>query len=162
MPRRNATVANAVETLCVSLNVEQLDGPDLSHKVLRVLKTINSVPLRSPLVEQAKFTGTEKLFKRLQTHHRADCLTPDILTAASTALFGPAPGTEALRLLRAEAIMSVAEMQAGVAEIPDSALTETAGSMKAEIESLLTSESSSHVRRVLERAQKAWCAFQAS
>lgn len=130
----------------MSQNVDLLKkGPDPLQGLLKVLTTINDIPLRTVAVETAKFNGIKKLMDRYSRRGSAALsFTPEVLESLRKALFGAAPGSESLRLLRAEAILSVTD----ASSTPRSEVAN-------DISILVANENSGHVRSVLERARAA-------
>ncbi|KAK5132562.1 hypothetical protein LTR08_008879 [Meristemomyces frigidus] len=104
---RQATLAGAVSSLLASVNPSVLKAGELTQALSRALHAI--VTLRGPSagVWRSTYVGLTHLCQRLEKEGEGRSLGSDAPDHLKALLFGPDPGTEALRLLRADAIVAL-------------------------------------------------------
>ncbi|KAF2769317.1 ARM repeat-containing protein [Teratosphaeria nubilosa] len=132
------TTANAVEALFASINPAVLEAEKLLQVFSRSLKTVANLAQRQPSrpVWRSTFVPLRELFRRFAQAGKGDLVKQaEVTTNIKVLLFGPDPGTEALRLLRADAIVELVRVCA-----------EMKRTMQAEILALQQSEASTAVR----------------
>jgi proteasome component ECM29 len=102
-------LAAAVESLFASINPSIGDTTATEKAISQALATVAAAQFQSSVVRRSTFNALRQLFDRLQEHMQANAVNPNAESHIKTLLFGPDPGTEALRLLRADAIVSLAK-----------------------------------------------------
>lgn len=85
-------------------------GEKLMQATSRALAAL-LITLQAPSasVWRSTYSGLTHLFTRLEQEGEGDSLRPDMQGYLKALLFGPDPGTEALRLLRADALVAMAK-----------------------------------------------------
>ncbi|KAK3116575.1 proteasome component M29 [Teratosphaeriaceae sp. CCFEE 6253] len=106
---KESTLAAGVESLLASLNPAVSSGASLTQALSQALDVIASVSSPSASVRRSTYTALKQLSDRLRKKGKGEVLGANVETRLRPLLFGPDPGTEALRLLRADAIASVVE-----------------------------------------------------
>ncbi|KAH9829277.1 ECM29 protein [Teratosphaeria destructans] len=111
----HSTTANAVEALLASINPAVLEAGKLLQVFTRSLKTVANLAQRKPSRPfwRSTFTALQKLFHRFAQAGKGDSVEQaEVTSDIKVLLFGPDPGTEALRLLRADAIVELVRVSA--------------------------------------------------
>lgn len=137
--RRQATLAGAVESLFASINPAVLKGEKLTQVLSRAFTTVAALPEPSGAVWRSTYTSLKRLFERLAKAREPDSIGADAHLHAL--LFGPDPGTESLRLSRADAIVQLAKLSPTRAE-----------AIRADVRALQRDEKSIAVRDRLAKA----------
>ncbi len=114
------------------------------HALSQALDMVASLAAPSAPVHRSTYMGLKQLFDRLRKHSKGNALGSDAEASLKVMLFGPDPGTEALRLLRADATVSAIE-----------ASPPLASALSADIQALLAVEKSLQVRDRLATAAAA-------
>jgi proteasome component ECM29 len=110
--RREATLAAAVESLFASINPAVLEGDSMMRAASRSLELAQQVAQQAPSksIWRSIYSSLKQLFERLSKTGKQVCFSGVADEKLRLLLFGQDPGTEALRLLRAEAIVEGAEL----------------------------------------------------
>ncbi|EME80221.1 uncharacterized protein MYCFIDRAFT_104048, partial [Pseudocercospora fijiensis CIRAD86] len=140
----DATTAAAIEALFASINAHVSDGNMLLRQLSRAMHevaTTNAQAGTKPSILRSTFEGVARTFARVREQKREVTLDAPATDALKTLLFGPVVGVEAVRLMRADAIVSAAR-----------ALPSVGDAMKEEVSVLMASETSSAVRERLRAA----------
>ncbi|KAK5110807.1 hypothetical protein LTR62_005518 [Meristemomyces frigidus] len=136
---RQATIAAAAEALLAAINVRL--SSNLDEQISQSAQTLAATPSTAASVRKSTYVGLKRLFERIKQHETAQCSSAATLSATKPLLFGPDPGTEALRLHRAEAILSM------VAAVPEWGVL-----VSQDVDGLVAEERSKGVRDCLLRA----------
>lgn len=102
-------MAAAVECLFASINPVAMSVEKLTQAMSQALASVAALPPRSTGLWRSSYAGLAQLFEGLTKVGERGSLSPDARDHLKTLLFGPDPGTEALRLLRADAIVAMAK-----------------------------------------------------
>lgn len=132
--RKEATVAAAVESLLASINPNVLPQDVLDQRIMQALSAVATLKSQPASSWRSTYVGLNEMFHRLQHQDEKDLsnsLGSETTDHLRRLLFGPDPGTEALRLLRADAIIAMVE-----------ASSPLASAMRADILALITEEKS--------------------
>lgn len=132
----------AVEAVFASINPSVSDGARLSSALTDAITLVASMHHHPAGVRRVFYGGLAKVFDRIRQKGKGDSINFD-LTALKTLFFGPEIGIEALRLVRADAIVAIEKSS------PTLALK-----MKEEVGTLEILEKSSVVRDRLAQAFK--------
>ncbi|KAK0833907.1 proteasome component M29 [Friedmanniomyces endolithicus] len=141
---KRATLAASVESLLASTNPGVLADEKLGHALSQALDMVASLAVPSAPVHRSAYMGLKQLCDRLRKHGKGSAVGSDAERPLKILLFGPDPGTEALRLLRADATISAIE-----------ASQPLASALNADIHALLADEKSLQVRDRLATAAAA-------
>ncbi|KAK4540262.1 hypothetical protein LTR36_009667 [Oleoguttula mirabilis] len=106
---KQATLGGAVESLLASINPAVLRGEKLTQAISRALAAVATLQAPSASVWRSTYLGLTQLFTRVEQGDEGRDLGTDAQNHLKVLLFGPDPGTEALRLLRANAIVAMAK-----------------------------------------------------
>ncbi|KAK3670099.1 proteasome component M29 [Recurvomyces mirabilis] len=136
---RQAISAAAAETLLASVNVVVMDDETLVNAITQTAGALVSIPAPSTSIRRSIYSGLKKLFDRVEDSDRGKCISTEAADTMRPLLFGPDPGTEALNLSRAAAIISV------VKAVPH-------WEVKDRIRTLVSEERSAKVRGLLQTA----------
>ena len=96
-----------MESLFASINPIVLKGEKLAQAVLRALGAAAALPTPSFTVWRSAYAGLKELFGKVNTAGEVSCLGPGMQGSIRVLLFTSDPGTEALRLLRADTIIAL-------------------------------------------------------
>ncbi|KAK1814251.1 proteasome component M29 [Friedmanniomyces endolithicus] len=141
---KRATLAASVESLLASINPGVLADEKLVYALSQALDMVASLAAPSAPVHRSTYMGLKQLFDRLRKHGKGSAVGSDAERPLKISLFGPDPGTEALRLLRADATISAV-----------GASQPLASALSADIHALLADEKSLQVRDRLATAAAA-------
>ena len=112
--RRQATHAAAVEAILASAHADVLKGDALTTLTSRILALIAAKRSPSTAVWRSSYTALTQLSKYWETKSERSAFGPAGLQPLKALLFDSDLGIEALRLLRADAIVAVAKVSAGL------------------------------------------------
>lgn len=129
-----ATNVAATDALFASVNPSVSKGTPLNQILLRAIDSVASMQSRTPGVRRAFYAGLTKASERIQGAGEGDRIDFD-MSGLKTLLFGPDAEVEAVRLLKADAIVAIAK-----------ASTALASQIRAEVLALKDDEKSSIVR----------------
>ncbi|KAI7191871.1 ARM repeat-containing protein [Hortaea werneckii] len=105
--RKQDTIGGAVESLFASINPRVLKGSELTQAITRTLGTSAAIPSPSLTVWRSTYAGLKQLLERLNDAGEGGCLQSGSQDPLRRLLFLRAPPTEALRLMRADAIAAL-------------------------------------------------------
>ncbi|KAK3647069.1 proteasome component M29 [Elasticomyces elasticus] len=111
----HATLAAGVEALLASINPVGLSGERLALALSRSLAMVASLQTPPASVNRSTYTGLKQLFESVQKQGKGDVVDAAATLSLKDLLFGPDPGTEALRLLRADATVSAVKASPSLA-----------------------------------------------
>ncbi len=140
IPSLVATHVAAINAILASVNPATAQDKALSRNLQKALDTAGSVDAASADVRRALFGSTTKAFDRIREAGKGAQLDLDVSSLKSI-LFGPNVDIEALRLLRADALLAIKKSSPSLLS-----------SMKNELAEIRRQEVS---RNVLERLENA-------
>lgn len=132
-----------IEALLASINPHVSRGEPLRRQVSHVIHVVAEVKPATAGLLRTTYEGLSGMFNRVQAQKPAVGLTAESVAVAEfkSLVFGPVVSVEAVRLVRAEAIVAAAKASAAMAE-----------GMAMEVRALIANEVSSVVRDRLEAA----------
>ena len=103
-------MANAIEAVFASVNASATKGDALRGNVEKALKENLRVPSPNITLQRAVYKGTQALFEQLRAHDpdQSAAAGAQVVQGLKAHLCRPDAGSEAVRLLRADAIGAVA------------------------------------------------------
>ena len=104
----------ATEALFASISPSVSDAARLNEALTNAISLMASMQSQSQSLRRALYGSLAKLFDRIRNQGRGDVVDFD-LTGLKNVLFGPDVDIEALRLLRADAIVSIFKTSPAVA-----------------------------------------------
>lgn len=113
MPRAEATNVAATEALFASVNPAVSQGKDLQEALTNAIDAVASMRNRSASVRRVLYPSIAKLFTRME---KASGVPQFNTGGLKTLLFGSDAEAEAIRLLRADAIVAVTKASSWLAE----------------------------------------------
>lgn len=138
--RAEATSVAAIEALFASVNPAVSQGKDLQEALTKAFDVVASMPSRSSSVRRALYPSIAELFNRLEKGSEVPRFD---LSSLKSLLFGSDVEVEAVRLLRANAIVAVTKAARWLRE-----------EVKSEVQGVREGELAKSVIRVLDRASQ--------
>jgi hypothetical protein len=118
-------MAACVEAILASVNPFSAKDSDLQSTLVTALKEVQKLQHPSVGVQRAVYKGVASLFERLQEASAKVTASPELVDSLKIQLFRQDAGSEAVRLLRADAIVAVArlfaeELRVGIVKLMES------------------------------------------
>jgi hypothetical protein len=116
--RRDSTMAAAVEVLFASVNPSVVKDSLLHNKVVAVLKQTQRLEHPGIGIQRAVYKGVAGLFEGLKQANAGEDVAsgPEVADSLKIHLFRQDAGSEAVRLLRAKAIVAAVEYSPSLME----------------------------------------------
>lgn len=141
---KDATIAAAIEAAFASINPSAMQGDTLQRQTSRAIDVVASSEPATQAALRSAYEGLSSMSKRIEeAKHRID-FDPDGVQGLKSLLFGPVVAIEAIRLTRADALVSLTNMSPSLSS-----------QLEGEIRALSSSEVSSAVRDRLAAAVEA-------
>ena len=115
IPRKEATLAAAVEAMFASINPNVSKAEDLSTKILLLLDTVKEAKSFAAAVQRSLYKSITDMLQRLEKEGENGALSASSIQKLKVLLFGPEAGSEALRMLRADAVFAMVKCSPALA-----------------------------------------------
>lgn len=132
---RDATIAGAIEAVFASINPAVMQGDSLQRQLSRAIHVVAASKPTTQAGLRSAYEGLSSMAKRFEEQKRQVELDPEAVQGLESLLFGPVVGIEAIRLTRAEALVSLTKMSPSLS-----------AQLEGKIRALVSSEVSSAVR----------------
>lgn len=132
---KDATAAGAIEAVFASINPAAMQGDSLPRQISRAVHVVAASKPATQAGLRSVYEGLSSMSKRIEEDKRHVVLDPEAVQDLKSLLFGPVVGIEAIRMTRAEALVSLTKVSPSLS-----------AQLDGEIRALISSEVSSAVR----------------